>query len=98
MSYRTGKYAVCGRVRASFSPEITQAEAVKGLKPGVGQNIAMRASPTARNVFPYPSFDLPNSFTFISPQSLPLLFNCVISNAVDRVARRMKQVHKHLIN
>ena len=29
--YRTGKYTVCRRVRASFSPEIVQAEVVKGL-------------------------------------------------------------------
>ena len=29
--YRTGKYIVCRRVRASFSPEILQAVAVKGL-------------------------------------------------------------------
>ena len=29
--YRTGKYTVCRRVRASFSPEILQAGAVKGL-------------------------------------------------------------------
>jgi len=32
MCYRTGKYAVCKRVRASFSPEIVRAGAVKGLK------------------------------------------------------------------
>ena len=31
MCSRTGKYTVCGRVRASFSLEILQAEAVKGL-------------------------------------------------------------------
>ena len=31
MCYRTGKYTVCRRVRASFSPEILQAVAVKGL-------------------------------------------------------------------
>ena len=30
--YRTGKYMVCRRVPASFSPEILQAGAVKGLK------------------------------------------------------------------
>ena len=29
--YRTGKYTVCRRVYESFSPEILQAEAVKGL-------------------------------------------------------------------
>ena len=29
--YRTGKYTVCRRVRAAFSPEILQAGAVKGL-------------------------------------------------------------------
>ena len=29
--YRTGKYTVCRRVRASFSPDILQAVAVKGL-------------------------------------------------------------------
>ena len=29
--YRTGKYTVCRRVHASFSPEILQAGAVKGL-------------------------------------------------------------------
>ena len=29
--YRTGKYTVCRRVRASFSPEILQAGTVKGL-------------------------------------------------------------------
>ena len=29
--YRTGKYTVCGRVYASFSPEILQVVAVKGL-------------------------------------------------------------------
>jgi len=29
--YRTGKYTVCRLVRASFSPEILQAGAVKGL-------------------------------------------------------------------
>ena len=29
--YRTGKYTVCRRVRVSFSPEILQALAVKGL-------------------------------------------------------------------
>ena len=28
--YRTGKYTVCRRVRASFSPEIVQAGAVEG--------------------------------------------------------------------
>ena len=32
MHYRTGKYAVCRRVRPSFSPEILQAGAVKELK------------------------------------------------------------------
>ena len=32
MCYRTGKYTVCRRVRASFSPEIVQAVAEKGLK------------------------------------------------------------------
>ena len=31
MSYRTGKYTVCKRVRASFCPVIVQAAAVKGL-------------------------------------------------------------------
>jgi len=71
MCYRTGKRAVCRCVRASFSPEILHAEAVKGLKPGVGQNTAMRASPTARNVFPRPSFDLSSPFTFIA---FPKLF------------------------
>ena len=30
MCYRTGKYTVCRRVSASFSPEILQAGAVKG--------------------------------------------------------------------
>ena len=30
--YRTGKYIVCKRVRASFSPDILQAGAVKGLR------------------------------------------------------------------
>ena len=30
-SYWTGKYTVCRHVRASFSPEILQAVAVKGL-------------------------------------------------------------------
>ena len=29
--YMTGKYTVCRRVRASFSPEVLQAGAVKGL-------------------------------------------------------------------
>ena len=32
--YRIGKYTVCRRVRPSFSPEILQAGAVKGLKAG----------------------------------------------------------------
>ena len=32
MCYRTGKYTVCRRVRAAFSPEILQAVAVKKLK------------------------------------------------------------------
>ena len=31
MCYRTGKYTVCRCVRASFSPEILQAAAVKWL-------------------------------------------------------------------
>ena len=31
MCSRSGKYSVCGRVRASFSLEILQARAVKGL-------------------------------------------------------------------
>ena len=31
LCYRTGRYTVCGRIRASFSPEILQAGAVKGL-------------------------------------------------------------------
>ena len=31
MCYRAGKYTVCGRVRASFSPEISHAGTVKGL-------------------------------------------------------------------
>ena len=31
MCYRTGKYTVCRRVRASFSPEIVHAGTVKGL-------------------------------------------------------------------
>ena len=30
--YRTGKYTVCRRVRATFCPEILEAAAVKGLK------------------------------------------------------------------
>ena len=29
--YRTGKYTVCRRIRAFFSPDILQAVAVKGL-------------------------------------------------------------------
>ena len=32
MCYRIGRYTVCWRVPASVSPEILQAEAVKGLK------------------------------------------------------------------
>ena len=32
MCYRTGKYTACRRARASVSPDILQAEAVKGLK------------------------------------------------------------------
>ena len=32
MCYRTAKYTICRRVRATFSPEILQAGAVKGLK------------------------------------------------------------------
>ena len=32
MCYRTGKYTLCGRDRAYFSPEILQAGAVKGLR------------------------------------------------------------------
>ena len=38
--YRTGKYTVCRRVRASFGPQILQAEAVKGLRAseGLGSN------------------------------------------------------------
>ena len=35
MCYRTGKYTVCRRVRASFSPEGLQAGAVNGLMSGV---------------------------------------------------------------
>ena len=31
MCYRAGKYTVCRRIRASFSPEILQAGAVKGV-------------------------------------------------------------------
>ena len=31
MGYRTGKYTVCRRFRASFRPDILQAGAVKGL-------------------------------------------------------------------
>ena len=31
MCYRAGKYAVCRRVRVSFTPEIVQAGTVKGL-------------------------------------------------------------------
>ena len=31
MCYRTGKYSVCRRVRASFSPDILQTAAVNGL-------------------------------------------------------------------
>ena len=31
MCYRTGKYTICRRVRAFFSPEVLQAGAVKGL-------------------------------------------------------------------
>ena len=31
MCYGTGKYTLCRRVRPSFSPEILQARAVKGL-------------------------------------------------------------------
>ena len=34
--YSTGKYTVCRRVRVSFSPEILQALAVKGLIPILG--------------------------------------------------------------
>ena len=30
--YRTGKYTVCRRIRAYFSPEILHAGAVKGLR------------------------------------------------------------------
>ena len=37
--YRTGKYTVCRLVRASFSPEILQAGAVKGLKKTKGENL-----------------------------------------------------------
>ena len=32
MCYRTGKYTVCRRIRASFSPKVSHAGAVKGLK------------------------------------------------------------------
>ena len=31
MCYRTGKYTVCRRVRAAYSPDILQAGVVKGL-------------------------------------------------------------------
>ena len=36
--YRTGKYTVCRRVRASFSPEILQAGAAMGLKASWGED------------------------------------------------------------
>jgi len=35
--YRTGKYNVCRHVCAAFSPEILQAEAVKGLIVGTAR-------------------------------------------------------------
>ena len=41
--YRTGKYTVCRRVRASFSPDILQAGAVKGSRiPSTGSHAVVR--------------------------------------------------------
>ena len=38
MCYSTGKYPVCSRVPASFSPEILQAGADKGLRKGLSRD------------------------------------------------------------
>ena len=53
------------------NPELTN---VLPLKPGVGQTIAMHASPTAMNFLRYPNICLPGTFTFIlSTSSLYVL-------------------------
>ena len=52
-----------------YNPETLQAGAVR-LKPGVGQNIAMHASPTAGNFF----LVLISTFSVHSPSFVPNFF------------------------
>ena len=55
--YRTGKYPVCRRVRTSFSPEIVQAGALKGLSilwaaaAVVGKIVKVGTKTTGENYF-----------------------------------------------
>ena len=62
------------RVCSAENPEVTN---VRSFKPGVGQNIAAHASPTARNSFfvPYSTFPVYSHLEFFKIVSL--IFSCV---------------------
>ena len=56
------------------------------LKPGVGQNIAMHASPSARNLSPFFIFNLPSPFTVtFFKYFFYFLTALILVNAVSRV-------------
>ena len=70
--YRTGKYTVCRRFLAFFSPEILQAVAVKGLTSHI-----FLSSPTS---YPPPTtFFLSNPFTYYSPTIARVLLRVVMT-------------------
>ena len=60
------------RTQTLTTPSVENLQLTNGLplKPGVGQNIAMHASLTAKNYFP--NFDLLDPFAFIFPTPLPV--------------------------
>ena len=63
------------------------------LKPGVGQNIAMHASPTSRDILLELNLYLSGPFTFIFSKTSPEFFLCSVwLTQVRESACRIKQV------
>ena len=70
------------KVPSVEAPELT----CYPLKPGVGQNVATHASPTARNfIFTSPDLDLPDHFTIIFFKSSPYFSTVILANVVFSV-------------
>ena len=93
--YRTGKYTVCRRVRAFFSPEILQAGAVKGLISPLFFLPLCVGSPTPL-LFPLPSPNLPPLPPVPAPTAVPVVADIphdtkplrVVSHQIPYVAGR----------